>query len=233
MSPEKDNTYRIFEAFQGLGFIAGITLRGPWEDQVDVYKYIRRNILPPGYRMIAPYQVHGRHIEVISRANTPVEFDADGTITAMGDTCLTVSTADCLPLLMADPESGLFAAVHIGWRSFVAGIIENLFQIACDSGLDSKTARVFLGPSIGSCCFEVGPEVAELFESAYIVERDGLQYADLREAVANKLIAHDVSIRNIGGITDCTSCESGRYYSYRRDKKSPVQLVTFIYRSVG
>ncbi len=135
------------------------------------------------------------------------------------DLCLTVTTADCLPLVMADPISGYFAAVHIGWRSFIGGIIDNFMQIAEDLRIDIANSHFYLGPSIGSCCFKVGREVAELFESKYITYRNESCYVDLREAVGNKILAHGVVNSHMGGLLDCTSCDVDRYYSFRRDKK--------------
>jgi copper oxidase (laccase) domain-containing protein len=58
-------------------------------------------------------------------------------------------------------------------------------------------------------------------------------YVDLREAVGNKLFSLGVDEKNMGGIVECTSCGRDEYYSYRRDRESPVQMVTFIYKSPG
>jgi len=223
--------HRTFEELSRFGFSAGITLKDSWNSPAEVYAHIRNNLLPSAREIVAPKQVHGAHIEIISTKEIPLKLNADGAITTRDDICLTVTTADCLPLIAADPKSGGFAAIHVGWRSFVAGILENFIQEACELGMELDQARIILGPSIGPCCFEVGPEVAALFDSDFIQWRDNKSFADLEKAVGNKLISLGVVKGNIGGFSECTSCNFADYYSYRRDKRSPVQMVTFIYRS--
>jgi len=231
MNITKNHLYMIFDELRRLGYMAGMTLKSHWEDQVKVYEFIENNIMPSNSRVIIPNQVHGSLIMHMEDDGQSSNFDADGVITNSANLCLTVTTADCMPILVVDPISGYFAAIHVGWRSFVAGIIDNLFQTGHELKMNFGRTQIFFGPSIGPCCFEVGPEVAALFDKDWIDNRHGSLYVDLKGAVQNKLMSLGIVKENIGGISDCTSCNPGRYYSYRRDKNSPVQMVTFIYRA--
>jgi len=225
-----NSTYIIFEELREIGFAAGVTLKGPWGKQQEVYDFVKQNIVPSNYRIVSPKQVHGN--EIITVTDKPdARFVADGTMTDQENICLTVSSADCVPLLVADAGSGWFGAIHVGWRSYVSGILENLSRTCRELPIDIGNARFITGPSLGSCCFEVGAEVAGLFDKTAIVGRGGSQFIDLRGAARDKLISAGAAEANIGGSTDCTSCKADMYYSYRREKKSPVQMVTFIYRT--
>jgi copper oxidase (laccase) domain-containing protein len=88
-----------------------------------------------------------------------------------------------------------------------------------------------LGPSIGNCCYEVGDEVAALFEDHVISKRNDRFFVDLPKALKNKLISLGVRESNVGESPGCTSCLPDKYYSYRRDGKAPIQMVSFILKS--
>src|SRR6185436_6868278 len=79
-----------------------------------------------------------------------------------------VYVADCVPILIADARSGLCAAVHAGWRGTVAGVLAAALRRLIDERRARPAdLRVALGPSIGPCCFEVGPEVIAAVEAAF------------------------------------------------------------------
>jgi len=224
------NSLKIYEEFRELGFAAGITLKGPWADQKIIYQFVKDRIMARNLHLVVPEQVHGSEVVYLGNDDSNFQFEADGVIAVRPGLCLTVTTADCLPLLLADPVSGLFAAVHIGWRSYVAGILENLFGVARGKGLNKGETKVFLGPAIGPCCFQVGWDVAILFDEKFLDFRYNSVYVNLREAARNKLLLLGVDEDNMRGVPDCTSCDMKHYYSYRRDKESPLQMVSFIYK---
>ena len=93
---------------------------------------------------------------------------ADGLITAEPGILLTMRIADCLPLLLVDPQRRVVAAVHAGWRGALAGIVEKAvgdLHHAFGSSPESLVAA--LGPSIRACCYEVGEEVVEAFHGSF------------------------------------------------------------------
>jgi polyphenol oxidase len=229
MNNQRPNPYIMFDSLRPLGFTAGITIKGTWKDQDDIYHFIGRDLIPGDMRLIIPKQIHGVDLIAIDDKIDDYQFEADGVITCRRDICLSVTTADCLPVVLADSKTGYFAAVHIGWRSFVGGIVENIFQQADQLNMDLGSTQVYIGPGIDDCCFEVGPDVAILFDEQYVRNRNDKQYVALRKAVGNKF--KELGIGNIKGLDECTYCRSERYYSYRRDKETPLQMVTFIFKA--
>ena len=226
-----DDMVEVFDCFGDFGFAAAMTLKGPWRTQSDVYRFVMNNILPSGLTLVIPEQVHGSDVIFLGDMAGAFNFKADAVITRRKDICLSVTTADCLPLLLADPVSGHFGVVHIGWRSLVTGILDNFMHIALANGMDIAQTRGFSGPAIGPCCFEVGPEVAALFGKEHQSLKDGSIFVDLRNAVENELLSLGITKSNMSGLLECTSCDDKKYYSFRRDRQSPVQMVTFIYKS--
>jgi len=149
---------------------------------------------------------------------------ADILITDHSDTAIAVRVADCLPILLADPETGITAAVHAGWRGTAAGIVKKAIQIMLQHGAKSKELLASLGPCIGPCCFAVGHDAAiDLQQSTEGGERcihhTAEIHADLPEINRLQLIESGVSVHHIESSTACTACECEHFFSFRRDKK--------------
>ena len=111
------------------------------------------------------FHLPGIQTPVPSSANPP---EGDGLITAEPGILLTIRTADCLPLLLADLRRRIVAAVHAGWRGALAHIIEKTVgDLWRTFGSDPRDLLVALGPSMRACCFEVGEEVVEAFHGNF------------------------------------------------------------------
>ena len=221
----------MFDEFSSFGYTAGMVLKGRWKNQDEVNNHIGRDLLGNNIRMISPLQTHSSRIATIGKEHTSQNLSADGAISNLKDVCLTLRSADCIPMLTVEPSTGFFGAVHIGWRGLIGGIVEELFNLSGHSRLNPEDMHFYLGPSIGSCCFEVGHELAAMFDDPFITTRDGRFFVDLQKSLTNKLISHGVRESNISGSPDCTSCLSDRYYSYRRDGRAPIQMASFIFKS--
>ncbi len=162
-------------------------------------------------------QVHGARVVVIQRETNPVT--ADAVITREAGLALSILTADCLPLLLASEDGSEIAAVHCGWRGLAAGIVANTVQ-AMATPPDAILA--WMGPAIGPCHFEVGPDVhgalsavlsSEALASAFVPGADGKFMANLYEVGTALLQQQGVS--RISGCKLCTSCDQQRFFSYR------------------
>ncbi len=93
--------------------------------------------------------------------------EADGVMTDEHGVALVVQVADCVPLLMADPRTGAVAAVHAGWRGTAANIAAAAVRrLQQQYGCRPEDLVAAIGPCIGACCYQVGPEVREAFTSA-------------------------------------------------------------------
>jgi polyphenol oxidase len=159
--------------------------------------------------------------------------DADGIASNRPGCLLGVRTADCVPILLADPHSRAVAAVHAGWRGTVSNVARAAVSVLRDafrSNPDHLVAAV--GPSIGKCCFEVGPEVAAEF-TAIFAERTDLNRkttVDLREANRRQLLAAGLRPEHIHipPATLCTRCDAVHFHSWRRDRENSGRMWSVI-----
>jgi polyphenol oxidase len=167
--------------------------------------------------------VHGTRVWIVGDPTPePAEFDVLVT-NRPGDT-LGAFAADCVPIVFADPVAKVAAAAHAGWRGTVAGVAVNAVR-AMGERFGSKPAdiRVALGPSIGPCCFEVGPEVVEAFTAALpdvprlVVPGPKKPHIDLRVATRVLLEREGVAPEHIDDRPPCTRCDEERFFSFRRD----------------
>jgi YfiH family protein len=151
-------------------------------------------------RLSWPRQVHGA---AVVRANGR-GAEADAIWTDEPGLGLVVVTADCLPIALvrtAGPPG--LCLVHAGWRGLAEGVVE-----AAAAALGGPVAAV-VGPGIGPCCYEVGPEVAGRFG-----ERGGT--LDLR-GVAERTLRH-AGVERVEHADLCTACDAERFFSHRRDR---------------
>jgi YfiH family protein len=140
---------------------------------------------------------------------------------------LAVVTADCVPVLLAGPAG--IAAAHAGWRGIAAGIVPA--TVAALGGEAGETVA-WIGPAIGPCCYEVGPEVAAQVAAASepdVVEPGpaGRPHLDLQEAVRLQLRA--AGLRHLHIFRLCTRCQDFRLHSYRRDGQAAGRNHSFIW----
>ena len=178
-------------------------------------------------------QVHGNVVRTVTGADvhtlgTPVPYEADGLVTSEPGLALICFTADCVPVLLCDAEHGVIAAVHCGWRSSVADILEHAMDAMCALGAAPETTAAAIGPAISRCCFEVGSEVVEAVDRYLCGDSAGLYSAaegkenkyflDLKGANARRLRQLGVPERAIAVSDDCTYCLPGKYWSHRFTK---------------
>jgi hypothetical protein len=141
---------------------------------------------------------------------------ADGLHTRSAGVPLGAFSADCLIAFMASPVERRLALVHAGWRGLAAGVVQkclSLFE-------DPSEVRVAIGPAIGPCHYEVGEEVIRSVAAGSPVgaateSRGGRRYLDLVNTA--RALLRDLGVRSICDTGLCTACESGRFFSYRRD----------------
>lgn len=180
-------------------------------------------------------QVHGR--EVLVADGHPAEMasrEADAVVAAPGSGhAVAVRVADCVPVLLADPETGWVGAAHAGWKGVEARVLGATLE-AMGGARPAMVAAI--GPCIGPCCFEVGEDVAERIAAvsapSVVARRTdaGKAFVDLRAAARAQLRAlglADEAIEDVPGTGSegCTRCDGARFYSYRRDGDASGRLV--------
>ncbi|MGH2706570.1 MAG: polyphenol oxidase family protein [Actinomycetota bacterium] len=149
-------------------------------------------------------QVHGRHIRRIERGQGNTGEEADGMITSAPDVVLGLLTADCAAIVLAGEDQ--IAVLHAGWRGLALGIV--------DKGISAvgQVWGAWIGPAIGSCCYEVGDDVLDAFRVRGLpVDR---RRVDMAEAARAAL--HQAGVRRVAAMNGCTACDR-RYFSHRRD----------------
>ncbi len=168
--------------------------------------------------ILFPRQVHGRDV-VQSASVAGIVFGGEGDAVLLdGPGAAGVMTADCLGLVIRSPGRGA-VVVHAGWRGIVAGIV----GVAVERlGGVRGAMEAWLGPCIGPCCFEVGPDVANALASVVgpgvIAGGGGGFHADLARAAALQLVSTGISPGAINGVGLCTSCREDLFFSHRRDR---------------
>jgi YfiH family protein len=147
--------------------------------------------------------------------------EADGLVVTAADPepVLMVLAADCVPVLLADPEARVGAAVHAGWRGTAAGVVEAGVAALAAAGGDPARTIALIGPCIGPAAYEVGPDVRDQVAARYPVAaaetRAGTQALDLAAAADAALRAAGVA--EIRAANASTAHEPDRWFSYRRD----------------
>jgi len=186
--------------------------------------------------IITMKQVHGDHIVEVKDTNIKEAGEADGMVTEKANAFLSVLTADCVPILFVVPEKKLVAAVHAGWRGTVAGIAEKMIrQLEEKYGVAADEIEAALGPSIGSCCYEVKNDVTEPLREKWghlagsgIELRDGKSFVDLRRLNRAILEHAGVPAQQVFQVGPCTSCAKEDFFSYRRERKETGRQISFI-----
>lgn len=182
--------------------------------------------------IITAKQVHGDTVLRVSRGDGKLVGVGDGLMTDVPNLCMGVMTADCVPILFVEPARKIAAAVHAGWRGTAAGIAKRTVASMKEVyGIDSAALHVAMGPSIGPCCYEVGPEVEEQIAAHWREELKGAWRPegvkgrlDLRALNEAQLLGAGIPHTQISKIGPCTACHIGDFYSYRKEGKSGHQL---------
>jgi hypothetical protein len=165
------------------------------------------------HRVLIGRQVHGAEISTHSEPQAADAFarpgpriaEVDGQVTAVPGLVPLVFVADCLPIALAGADG--VAMIHGGWRGLAGGIVER------GTAAVGATAAA-IGPGIGPCCYEVGPEVLDAFSDLGPGIADG-RMLDLAE-VGRRLLASS-GVDAVEASELCVSCEAELFFSHRRD----------------
>lgn len=149
--------------------------------------------------------------------------EGDALVCSRTGTVIGVKTADCVPILLADPVTRTVAAIHAGWRGTAAGIAGAAVRRMAElHGVNPADLRAAIGPSIGICCYEVGPDVASRFG----IECAKIAHLDL--PLRNEQQLREAGLSRIWRSGECTFCRSDRFFSFRREKEQAGRMVSFI-----
>jgi YfiH family protein len=179
------------------------------------------------YRFLTAYQIHSPNVVVAEAAWAgETRPRADAIVTRMRALAIGVTTADCGPILFADPQAGVIGAAHAGWRGALTGVVEATVEAMERLGARRGEIRAAIGPMIRQSNYEVGADLMSRFAAEdrasnrffSAAERDGHALFDLAGYVAERLARAGVG--RIEDIGLCTYADPERFFSYRRTTHS-------------
>jgi YfiH family protein len=169
--------------------------------------------------LVTAEQIHSANV-VYADGSVNVYGDCDGFVTDVPGVFIAVKTADCQPILFADPGSRVVGACHAGWRGTVAGIAAATVKEMEKLGAKRETTVAVLGPCIGKCCFEVKDDFTDSVRKAgpAFLRFIDSYHADIKAMNEYVLLNAGILKENIYVCPDCTCCMGEKYYSHRRQK---------------
>lgn len=172
--------------------------------------------------MASLQQIHSGIVLVADRDSGRVG-EGDALVSNQPGRTISIRTADCLPILLADPRTGTVAAVHAGWRGTVVKIAASAVErMRIEFGSRPEDIVAAIGPGIGKCCYEVGAEVAQQFGE------NKSRRIDLAEHNRRQLENAGLLAANIEINSPCTFCHAEEFFSYRKEGERAGRMITFI-----
>lgn len=223
------------------GWVSGNKPRFTGDRESDFASY-RKELAVSGdwdYRkFVFPRQTHSDHVELVDSSNqAEMIADTDAVITNEPGIFMCVQTADCVPILLYDPQKKVVAAIHAGWKGTVSKIAQKaIIKMTEKYGSNPEDIIAGIGPSIHMHAYEVGPEVVELvnanFNNTGVLLKpslnEGRAYLDLWEANKTVLIESGLSEENIEVMGLCSFEHADLFYSARRDGVDTGRMVSGI-----
>lgn len=175
------------------------------------------------------YQVHG---DAILKVEQPLREEGyDALITNVPEVFLTVTIADCTPILIADPVQRAVAAIHAGWRGTAAQIVaKTLRQLEIEYGSNPADCYAYIGTCIDECSFEVNADVADHFAAEHKRWDENLQkyFVDLKAANRAQLLAGGIPAGQIEVSPYSTVLDNEHFFSYRKENGVTGRMVNLI-----
>ena len=219
-------------AVAGGDFGIDLNLAGFDEDSAENINENRRrflNVFGGKLQLTTVWQLHGEAIKTVAvEADIYTSEDrADALISNLPDVLAGVKTADCVPVLIGDPRTGAFAAVHAGWRGTVQSIVKKaVAELKQVYGSNQNDLICAIGPAASGKNYEIGQDVTDAFAANFAESnkyftptREGHALVDLHSANRDQLIATGVEAKNIYTAPFCTMERPDLFFSYRLEKR--------------
>lgn len=190
------------------------------------FQKLERRVDAEGFSWVLPHMVHGSNVIVV---NSGGRVDTcDGLVTKTPGLFICVTAADCGTVLLADPHALVIGVCHCGWKGTVEGIVGATVSTMRREGAQSQDIIAFVGPCIGLESFEVGEEVAQLFEPQFVVRRMDWPrpHVDLKGAIKKEL--NEQGVEAIEVHPACSLADSSFLFSHRGSSGSPDRSMAFI-----
>ena len=209
-----------------------LNLSGFDDDSAEnIYENRRRflSVFEGKFELATAWQIHSDHVKTIRTRKDVEESDEkfDAVVADLAGILAGVKTADCVPVLLGDPNTGVFAAVHAGWRGTSKLIVKKAIAAMKDEyGIDASSLLCAIGPA--ACKnYEVGQDVIDTFDSNFneseryfTTTRPGHAVVDLHAANRDQASGGGVQPENIFIAPFCTMARTDLFFSYRKEKKT-------------
>lgn len=180
-------------------------------------------------------QIHSDKAYIYDESYTNIkEEEGDSLITNELNIAIGVFTADCVPIIIADEKSNVIAAIHSGWKgTYNSIVLKTLSKIEDEFNINKNETKVFIGPHIRKCCYEVSEELKEKFLLKTKIDEyklfDGRKLS-MQECILNDIRKFGINEDNIYSLNLCTHCERDtKLYSYRKSEGTYGRLFSFTF----
>lgn len=206
------------------GVFSGLNCGPGSSDQAEIVAINRARVAEamevPPEALMSVHQVHSADVVTVTELLEGPKPRADALVTAQPGLALAVLTADCQPVLFADPDNGVIGAAHAGWRGALDGVLEATIDAMVDLGAERDRINAVIGPAISQRNYEVGPEFFDDFmredtgNARFFANGQGDRMLfDLTGYGLHRLRSAGV---NAEWTRHCTYADPDRFFSYRR-----------------
>lgn len=207
------------------GLYAGLNVGTGSDDDPAIIaenRQLARDAVLPGAILLNPYQVHSADCVTVTGAwDETLRPHADAVVTDRPGIALGILTADCAPVLLADPQAGVVGAAHAGWKGAIGGVTDATLLAMEALGAQRDRIRAAIGPCIARASYEVDAAFQRRFEARdpanerfFAPARDGHAQFDLEAYVAHRLAS--AGVRTVEAMGLDTYPAEDRFYSFRR-----------------
>jgi polyphenol oxidase len=186
----------------------------------------------PERDVVGVMPVHGNNTAIVTKKDSSTFIPtADGLITVYKNVFLSITVADCLPVILYDPEKDVLALLHCGWKGLWHNIIaEAIKKMKENFTVCPEELLAGIGPGIGACHFEVREDLIDKFGSfpEATITRGNHNFLDLKQIAKKQMENEGLKYGNIEVSPVCTFCESKKYFSHRKDRTEPVHAMIFV-----
>lgn len=196
------------------------------KNEANRRKFLKKHGIDPN-QLIIPELVHGTYVAKVAQGSDPILRETDGMVTNKNNIFLSVTVADCLPVLFFDPDDKTMGIAHVGWRGLLDGILRNTMEAFFQMEGNTERVKVEIGPAIQKCHYSIRKKDKSLYRGyeTFLTDTAKATMVDLPGVARKQLEKLGILPQNISVSPLCTYCEEKRFFSYRRDKPKKVEAM--------
>lgn len=193
-------------------------------------KFLKKISLNPN-NIVSAELAHGNRVAIVGNDDLGTTIpQTDSLITNQKGIFLSITVADCLPIVLYNEQQQLIALLHAGWQGLDKEIIkEAVSKIKKEFQINPESLSAYIGPGIETCHYEVKKDLVDKFSTYDATKnRNGKYFLNLKKIAKKQLINLGIKSANVKTSSVCTYCQSDKYFSFRKDKTRPVQAMMVV-----